>query len=198
MAVAALGTTPAAPPRRPRTLVMASAFVAAATAMGFAGLIGTYLAARAEALAEGGTWLPDGVTIPLTQPTVMFFGLAMSVVTVHWAQQAARNDDRNNAYLALGLTLVFGIAYVNMTAYLLSQTGLAVGEQGPAVLIFSIVGAHVVLAILAMVFVGLMAFRALGGQFLGAQHDGIVAAAVLWDVMVAIYGVIWIAIYVTK
>jgi heme/copper-type cytochrome/quinol oxidase subunit 3 len=198
MAMAALGTPPAAPPRRPRVLVVGTAFAAAATVMAFAGLLGTYLAQRAEALAGGGTWLPDGVTIELTQPTVMFFGLVMSVVTVHWAAQAARNEDRPNLYLAIGLTLVLGIAYVNMTAYLLAQTGLEVDAMAPAVLIFTIVGAHVIMAIVAMVFLGLMGFRALGGQFLGAQHDGIAASALFWDVMVAVYGVIWIVIYVTK
>lgn len=198
MALAALGTPPAAPPRRPRVLVVGTAFVAAGIAMAFAGLFGTYLAQRAEVVAGGGTWLPEGATIPLTQPTVMMFGLVMSVVTAHWAVQAARNEDRPNTYLAIGLTLVLGVAYVNMTAYLLAQTGLEVDSQGPAVLIFTIVGAHVVLAILAMVFFGLMGFRALGGQFLGPQHDGIVASALVWDLVVALYAVIWIAIYVTK
>lgn len=197
MAVA-IGTPPSAPPARPRVLVVASAYAAAASAMAFAGLMGTYLAQRASVVSSGGTWLPDSVTIPLTQPTIMFFGLVMSVVTVHWAQQASRNDDRPNLYLAIGLTLILGLAYVNMSFYLFAQTGLELSTQPQALLIFATVGAHLVMTIAAMIFLGLMGFRALGGQYLGRHNDGIVAAAIYWDVMAAIYSVIWIAIYITK
>jgi cytochrome c oxidase subunit 3 len=52
--------------------------------------------------------------------------------------------------------------------------------------------------VLAMLFVALMALRALGGQFTARQHDGITAAAVYWHAMVAVFALIWISIYVTK
>jgi cytochrome c oxidase subunit III len=50
----------------------------------------------------------------------------------------------------------------------------------------------------AMVFVILMGFRALAGSFTSRQHDGIAAAALYWHVMVAVYAIIWYAIFVTK
>jgi heme/copper-type cytochrome/quinol oxidase subunit 3 len=49
-----------------------------------------------------------------------------------------------------------------------------------------------------MIFVGLMAFRALGGQQTSRQHDGISAAALFWHAMVVVYAIIWYAIFVTK
>ena len=189
---------PAPPVQRPRVLVVGTAFAAAASFMVFVGLIGIYLAARADVIASGTAWLPKGVSIPLQQPNTMFITLIMSVFTMQWAVAAIAKNDRVNAYLAMGLTLMLGIATIVMTTYLwyLMKLDIASGIQG--VLIYTITGAHIVMLVVAMIFVALMGLRALGGQFTARQHDGITAAAVFWYAMVAVYALIWISIYVTK
>lgn len=189
---------PAPPVQRPRVLVVGAAFAAAASFMVFIGLIGIYLAARVDVISAGAKWLPEGSKIPLQQPNTMFITLIMSVITMQWAVAAIAKNDRVNAYLALGLTLMLGIATIVMTTYLwtLMKLDIASGLQG--VLIYTITGAHIVMLVLAMLFVALMALRALGGQFTARQHDGISAAALYWYAMVAVYALIWISIYVTK
>jgi heme/copper-type cytochrome/quinol oxidase subunit 3 len=190
---------PAAPPvQRPRVLVVGSAFVSAATIMTFVGLIGIYLTQRAAILGAGDTWLPKGVTIPLQQPNTMLFTLLMSVVTMQWAVHAIANNDRTNAYLALAITMFFGFATVVMTWYLYGLMKLDISASSQAVLIYSITGLHLLLLVVAMLFIALMAFRALAGSFDGRQHDGITAAALFWYAVVVIYVLIWITIYVTK
>lgn len=189
---------PAPPVQRPRVLVVGSAFAAAASFMVFIGLLGIYLTARSDVISSGSVWLPEGSIIPLQQPNTIFMTLLMSVITMQWAVSAIAKNDRVNAYLALGLTLMLGIAAIVMTTYLwtLMKLDVASGVQG--VLIYTITGAHIVMLVLAMLFVALMALRALGGQFTARQHDGITAAAVYWHAMVAVFALIWISIYVTK
>ena len=189
---------PAPAVQRPRVLVVGAAFAAAASFTVFIGLIGIYLAARVDVVGSGTAWLPEGATIPLQQPNTMFITLIMSVFTMQWAVAAIAKNDRVNSYLAMGLTLMLGIATIVMTTYLwyLMELDIASGIQG--VLIYTITGAHIVMLVLAMLFVALMGLRALGGQFTARQHDGITAAAVYWYAMVAVYALIWISIYVTK
>jgi len=189
---------PAPAVQRPRVLVVGAAFAAAASFTVFIGLIGIYLAARVDVVGSGAAWLPEGATIPLQQPNTMFITLIMSVFTMQWAVAAIAKNDRVNSYLAMGLTLMLGIATIVMTTYLwyLMELDIASGIQG--VLIYTITGAHIVMLVLAMLFVALMGLRALGGQFTARQHDGITAAAVFWYAMVAVYALIWISIYVTK
>ena len=189
---------PAPAVQRPRVLVVGAAFAAAASFTVFIGLIGIYLAARVDVVGSGTAWLPEGATIPLQQPNTMFITLIMSVFTMQWAVAAIAKNDRVNSYLAMGLTLMVGIATIVMTTYLwyLMELDIASGIQG--VLIYTITGAHIVMLVLAMIFVALMGLRALGGQFTARQHDGITAAAVFWYAMVAVYALIWISIYVTK
>lgn len=186
----ALAPPPA--PARPRVLLVGTILAAAGLVMAFAGLIGAYVFERAAAP------LPENVTIPLSPPNMAAVTLLVSVVMIHWAQYSIRNDDRPNTYVALGLTLVMGLAYINGAVYLYSVMGASPSGSVLELLIFAISGFHIAAVIVALLFVGLMAFRTLGGQYSGRDSEGISAAVVLWDVTVAIYLVIWYAVYVTK
>lgn len=185
-------------PRRPRALFVGTAFAAAAVGMAFLGLIAIYISVRSEAIAGGGTWLPEGVVIPLTPPNVALATLLMSVVTMQWAIYAIGNRDRNNAYLALGLTLLLGAAFANSTAYLYSQMGLVIADSPVGVLIYAISGAHLVLTIAALLYVGVVALRALGGEYTPRDHEGLSSAALFWYATVAVYALIWYTIFITK
>jgi heme/copper-type cytochrome/quinol oxidase subunit 3 len=81
--------------------------------------------------------------------------------------------------------------------FLYSQMGLAVASSEGA-LVYAVTGAHLAFLALAMVFAALMAFRTLGGQYSAKDREGVVAAALVWYVMVAVFVAIWYAVLVTK
>jgi heme/copper-type cytochrome/quinol oxidase subunit 3 len=168
-----------APPIRRRELLFATAFASAGVVMVFATLLGAYLAARNGA---GEAWL-EGSRIPLTQANMQMATMVMAAVTMQWAVYAISRDDRLHAYLALGITLLLGLAFVNQTTFLVKQ---------------SVVGVQTAMVVAGVVYIALMGFRALAGQFSSRQPDGISAAAVYWYVCVATYAVVWIAVYVMK
>jgi cytochrome c oxidase subunit 3 len=191
-------SAPPAPPARPRVVAVGTALATAGVLSGFAALLGIYLHLRATSMAETGTWVPKDAVLPMPQPNVMLVALLMSSVLIQWAVDAIKRNDRPQAYLALGLTEIFGIAVLNMAAYLYSLMKLDVASGPMAVLTYTITGAYLFTLVVAMVFVGLMAFRALGGQFTPRQHDGMSAAAMFWHAQVVVFAIIWYAIFITK
>jgi heme/copper-type cytochrome/quinol oxidase subunit 3 len=161
-------------------------------------MIGIYLARRADVLNQGETWLPDGSRIPLPQVNMMFFTLLISCVTIAWAAWALRRDDRENAYLALGLTTLMAFAYVVQATYLFTLTNIPVAApEGQGVLFWAISGAHLVMVLGGLTFLALMTFRALSGNFRRIP-DGVTAAGAYWYITVGVYAVVWLAVYVTK
>ena len=112
---------------------------------------------------------------------------------------ALRRDDRAHAYLALGLTLLLGVAFINSTVYLYQQLGAAAHRLGhrrrcstssPApTSSWSSSGSCSSWS---------WAFQALGGQLTGRDAEGMTAAALYWYVTVAVYTVIYYGIYITK
>ncbi len=199
MAEAAMLTTgtPPAPVDRPRVTLVGTTLVAAACGMFFAGLIGTYLRLRAETIAEAGVWFTD-VTVKLPSPSIVMVTLGISVVSAQWGLWSITHRDRRNGYVALLLTLVLGAAAINSIVYNWTQMGFAVDAQVQGVLVYTITGAHLVMLLAAMGFVGLMSVRALGGQFTEGQSDGLAASVLFWDAMVTVYLVIWYAVYITR
>ena len=191
-AVLELAAVPA-PPRR-RELLFGTAFASAGVVMVLITLIGAYLNARGAAPVA--TWLAKNA-IPLTQPNMMMGTLVMSAVTMQWAVWSIDRDDRGHTYMALGLTLLLGAAYLNQVSFLYSQVKVTMAQvEGP--LFYATTGTHVAMVIGAMIFVVLMGFRALGGQFSSRQPDGIGAAAVFWHATVASFVLVWVAVYILK
>ena len=192
MADATLALPAATQPRR-RELLFGTAFATGGVVMVLVTLLGAYLAARN---AGGVDWLANN-KIPLTQPNMQMLTMVMSVFTMQWAVHSIARDDRPHAYLALGVTLVLGAAFVNQTTFLFKQAGVTMAQpEGP--LFYAVTGTHFAMVIAGLIFIVLMGFRALGGQFSSRQPDGISAAAVYWYACVATYALVWVAVYIMK
>ncbi len=193
-----LVTAPRPLPRRPRVLFTGAAFGAAASALLVLTTLAVYLQLRADALASGATHLADDFLLPLTPGGMGMVTLSMSLVSVSWAVWALRRDDRPHAYLALGLTLLLGVAFVNSTVYLYQQLSLPLTGSATGGLLYIVTGSHLVMVVVGLVFIMVMGFQSLGGQLTGRDAEGMSAAALYWYVTVAVYTAIYYGIYITK
>jgi cytochrome c oxidase subunit III len=190
-----------APRARPRLVLIGTALAIAAIAAVFAGLFAIYFSERTAVIESGAEWIPGGAgTIPLAPASVMLVTLVMSSITVHWAVWAIGHDDRFNTYLALGLTLVLSVAFLNQAAFLYDQMGWELGGDlaVQSVLIYAITGGQILMLLVAMVYIALMAFRAMAGGYSARDSEGVVAASLFWHAAVVAYAVVWTAIYQIK
>lgn len=196
--VSPLVTAPAPEVRRPRVLLIGAAFGAVASALVILTMLAAYLQIRGERLADGVTALPDGVVLPLTPGGMGMTTLAMSAITVAWLVHSLRTGDRIHAYLALGVSVLLGIAFINATVYLYQELGMGFTAGGTAALLYAVTGTHLVMTAVGLLFLAVMGFQALGGQLTGRDAEGMSAAALYWYVTVAVYAAIWYGIYITK
>lgn len=189
---------PPPPPPRPRVLLVGTAFAAGSSAMVVLTLIALYARLRADVIASGEVWLPEGSNLQLTPGSMGMATLALSLVTVAWIVQALRNDDRGHAIMAFAVTLVLGAAYINGAAYGWQQFGLGITSSTQALLIYTITGLHVAMAGVGLLFLAVGLFRAVGGQLTGRAAESMSAAALYWFVTVGVYAVVWYTITITK
>ncbi len=196
--MSALTQLPIAPRTRGRDVLVGTGFAVAAFIMYFAGLFGVYLSERADARAAGLDWIPAGAVIELTPPGMIMWTLIISVAVMQWAVYSIARDDRPHALLAIGATLALGAMVLVQYGWQYVQMGLVADESTAAVLIYALSGSHLVMVLVAMVFVALTGFRALAGQYSSAQTDGIVAASLFWYAVVFIYFFLWIGVFIAK
>jgi cytochrome c oxidase subunit III len=189
---------PPAPPARPRVLLIGTALAAGSAAMVILALIALYAQLRADVIANGEVWLPEGTNLQLTPGSMAMATLTLSLVTAAWIVQALRNEDRGHALMAFAVTLVLGAAYINVVAYGWQQIGLGITSSTQALLIYTITGLHVAMAGAGLLFLAVMGFKAVGGQLTGRAAEGVSAAVLYWYVTVGVYAVVWFAITITK
>lgn len=193
-----LVAAPPPAPRRPRVPTVAAAFGGVASGLVVLTMLGAYLQVRGERLADGVPALPEGVVLPLTPGNMGLLTLGMSAITVGWLVHSLRHDDRTHAYLALGLSILLGVAFINTTAYLYQQMAMPFDMTGTSALLYAVTGAHLVMTFVGLLFIAVMGFQALGGQLTGRDAEGMGAAALYWYVTVAVYLPVWYGIYITK
>ncbi len=196
MAGSSVLDAPPPPPMRPRVQLVGSALASAGALVFLLSLVGIYLARRADVINSGRDWLPQSANIPIAQPTMMMATLGLSIFTVLWAAWALTNQDRPNAYVALGLTLIFGLAYVNQATYLFSVMNVPVRSDA-GLLIYAVAGTHVALVVIGLGYLAIVSFRALSGQY-SRLPDGPAAAALYWIALALVFPVIWFGIFITK
>ena len=198
---AALAFAPAPLPRRPRQLLVGAGFATAGVLMYFGALFGIYLSERSDFLKAnpGQSWIPSSADLQLTAPSMIFWTLLLSLVTMQWCIFAAVRNDRRHLLLAVLVTGFFGIAVINQMAFIFVQMGLVIDDGSLAApLIYTLCGSFIALVAAALISLVVAAFRSLGGQSIRLAADGFSATAMLWYAMSFIYFILWLAIFIAK
>ncbi len=188
---------PAAAPVRLRTLMVGTLFATAATFIGFLALVSLYVQQRQQARSGGGEWFPSG-SIEMGPAGMMMATLLMSSVTVQWAVQAARADDRPHGWMALGTTLLFGTAVIVQFSFVYQSTGFEIDAGIAQLLFYAVTGSFIVILVAAMAFIAVTALRSLIGPLDTDRGHAVQAAALFWHSVVFCYFLVWYVVFITK
>ena len=187
----ALALPPAAPPVRRNVALVGAVFAIVAGTMLIGGLLASYFGARQAVAHDGGTWLGTSVQLPNVALAVTYASLLMSAFTAQWIVSAVKLDDRRQAYVAVGLTLLLAGAFVNGLTFCWNQLAIKAGDGGFADHMYALTGTHLLVLIAAVVALVVTAFRVLGGQF-GPRNSELVQATVaFWHFAVLAGVAIW-------
>jgi cytochrome c oxidase subunit 3 len=189
---------PAAPPAPPsRQVLVGTALAGVGAVMLVGGMLAVWILQRERAIDAGGTWLPDGTTIPEVPANVMLIGVWGMCVFAQWAAWSARRADRAHTALALGVVALMAIAVINAQAYVYAQMGLPIAEEtGYASMFYAVTGTVIALFVVGIAFTGIAAFRFLGGRT--SDREIVAAQALYWYVLAAVFSAVWLIVYVTK
>jgi heme/copper-type cytochrome/quinol oxidase subunit 3 len=191
MALTAPLPLPAPPAHRRGTSMTGAILAIAAGAMLMAGLLASYFAARNAVLNGKGTWgLPRG-TMPNSALAVTYGALFLSSFTAQWAVSAIKDGERRHVYVAVGTTILLGVAFVNGLTFSYTQLGLVAGKSAYADYVYAVSGTHLALVLAGLLVMVITGFRVLGGQP-GPNNRELVASSVaLWHFVVFAGVVVW-------
>ncbi len=190
----ALPTAPAPQPRR--QLLVGTALVLAGVVALVGGLLALYLRFRTATIDNGDVWVPKDTKFSMVAANVMLITLLPICIFAQWAVYSAKRDDKPHTGLALGLTGLIGLAFINAQAFIFATTALPVNQGTYSYLFYAITGVVMALAIVGVGFSAVTAFRYLGGRT--ADRAIVSAHALYWYAFSAVFAVVWFVVYVTK
>ncbi len=189
----ALTSGPVAAPRR--QIIVGSVLASMAMIMLTGGMLAVWSEQRTNFVERDGTWLPSGVVIPEVAANVALVAFIAICTFAQWAVWAVRRNDRGHTAFALGVTALVGIMVINAQAFIYSEMGLGISDGAYATMFYAVTGMFTLLMIIGVAFTAVTAFRSIGGR---SDNDIVVAHALYWYTMAAIFTAVWFVVYVTK
>jgi cytochrome c oxidase subunit 3 len=193
---APLALPAAAPPPPRRQLFVATALGCVAGTMLIGGMLAIWVLLRERFLDAGGERFPVDYIIPEVATNVMLMTIWALCLFAQWAVYSGSRGDRAHAALALVVTAILAVAFINAQAFVYTDMAVPIGDDYYGALFYSITGAMMAIVIAGLAFTTVAAFRALGGRL--REVEILSAHALYWYFAATAYSAVWFVVYVTK
>ena len=180
-------------PKRQIFVGTAVALVAGSALVG--GLLAVWLLLRERAVSGGGRFPLDYI-ITEVATNVMLITIWVTALFAQWAVYSAKRGDRTHTVLALGVTGLLGVAFLNAQAFTWSQMGVEIGDAGYGALFYAVTGTLFAIIAAGLLYSAVTAFRALSGRL--GDTDVLAGHALYWYWAAAADSAVWFVVYVTK
>jgi cytochrome c oxidase subunit 3 len=174
---------------------MGTAVGCVAGTMLIGGMLAVWVLLR-ERVVDTGERFPLDYIIHEVATNVMLMTIWGLCLFAQWAVYAGNRGDRAHTALALGVTGVLALAFINAQAFVWSQMGVEIADEYYGALFYAVTGLMLAVVIAGMVFTVVAAFHALAGRL--GETEVLSAHALFWYWAAAAYSAVWFVVYVTK
>lgn len=170
-------------------------FLICAEVMFFGGLVSAFFILR----ASSALWPPPlQPRLPVGVTGVNTLVLLASSAAMIAALRAHRRGDTRGLVRRLLLAAGLGTAFLVVQGYewaRLVQFGLTVSSSAYGSTFYTLIGAHAVHVITAVVWVGVTVLLAARGRFVEGRTGPLRACAIYWHFVVALWPILYVAVY---
>jgi len=192
---ATVALPPAAAPASRRQIFIGTALGAVAGTMLIGGMLAIWILLR-DRVVDTGARFPVDYIIPEVTTNVMLITIWALCLFAQWAAYSGTRGDRAHTGLALGVTALMAIAFINAQAFVYVDMAVEIRADYYGALFYAITGTMMAIVIAGLIYTTVAAFRALGGRL---QETEILSAhALYWYFAAVAYSAVWFVVYVTK
>jgi cytochrome c oxidase subunit III len=136
-------------------------------------------------------WFP--VDLPVAIAAVNSAILLTSSVTMHWALEGARRENRNALKIGLLTTFLLGLTFLTIQVNEYIHLGTAPADSAQATIFYGLTGlhgSHVFIGLTLLAFANIRAFR---GHYSAKEHRGVEVPGIYWHFV----DIMWIFVFST-
>jgi cytochrome c oxidase subunit 3 len=144
-------------------------------------------------VVNGAEWPAEGNELPRAIAGVNTLILVSSSLTMHWAVEGARHENRYALRAGLFTTFMLGLTFLAIQINEYVNIGFAPGDHSQGTIFYGLTGlhgAHVFVGLMLLLFATIRAFR---GHFTAKEHRGVDIPGIYWHFV----DIMWIVVYCT-
>ena len=139
-------------------------------------------------------WFPiEGVELPVAIAGVNSAILLTSSVTMHWALEGVRRENRNALRIGLLTTFLLGLTFLTVQVNEYIHLGTAPADSAQATIFYGLTGlhgSHVAVGLTLLAFANIRAFR---GHYSAKEHRGVEVPGIYWHFV----DIMWVFVFST-
>jgi cytochrome c oxidase subunit III len=149
-------------------------------------------------VANDGPWPPDGFELPVAVAGVNTAILVSSSLTVHWALESVRRNQRRGLILGLAATWLLGFTFLFIQINEYVHIGFSARDSSFGSIFYGLTGlhgAHVFVGLLLLTFANIRAWRGHFGPKM-KDHLGVEVPGIYWHFVDAMWIVVFTTVYI--
>jgi cytochrome c oxidase subunit 3 len=163
-------------------------------------LFGAFFAAYffIRVVASEGSWPPDGFELPVAVAGVNTAILVTSSVTVHWALESVRRNQRRGLIMGLAATWLLGFTFLFIQINEYVHIGFSARDGAFGSIFYGLTGlhgAHVFVGLLLLSFANIRAWRGHFGPK-AKDHLGVEVPGIYWHFVDVMWIIVYTSVYI--
>jgi cytochrome c oxidase subunit 3 len=144
-------------------------------------------------VVQGADWPAEGTELPKLIAGVNTLILVSSSLTMHWALEGAKHNNRFALQAGITTTFLLGLTFLFVQINEYVHIGFSPQDHAQGTIFYGLTGlhgAHVFIGLTLLLFVVIRSFR---GHFTPAEHRGVEVPGIYWHFV----DVMWVIVYTT-
>jgi cytochrome c oxidase subunit 3 len=144
-------------------------------------------------IVQGDPWPAPGTHLPVGVAGFNTAILLSSSLTMHWAQTAIKNGDRNGLRAGILTTFLLGTTFLFVQINEYANIGFAPKDSAQGTIFYGLTGLHGAHVFIGLTLLAMVTVRAFRGHFTPEQHRGVEVPGIYWHFV----DVMWIVVFTT-
>ena len=147
-------------------------------------------------VVQGVDWPADGTELPKLIAGVNTLILVSSSLTMHWALEGAKHDNRFALQAGITTTFLLGLTFLFVQINEYVHIGFSPQDHAQGTIFYGLTGlhgAHVFIGLTLLLFVVIRSFR---GHFTPAEHRGVEVPGIYWHFVDVMWVIVYTSVYI--
>jgi cytochrome c oxidase subunit III len=144
-------------------------------------------------VVAGDEWPAPGTELPVAIAGVNTAVLVSSSLTMHWALESIKADNRWGLKAGMVTTFLLGATFLFVQINEYVHVGFSPQDSAQGTIFYGLTGLHGAHVFIGLTLLAMVTIRAFRGHFSSAEHHGVEVPGIYWHFV----DVMWIVVYTT-